>query len=69
MLVKEAKELIAASELSDTSLDRALKVFEGLDDGAELPVEAEMELMKIMDSDGSTEQLLSDPLEDIPIDK
>ena len=69
MLVKEAKELVAASELSDTSLDKALEVFKGLSDEAELTAEAEAELMRIMDADESTEKLLTDSLDDIPIDK
>ena len=71
MIVKEAKEIVASSELSDTSLDKILEIFEGLKDEDELP-ESEMDkIIAIMDNDANVESLISEPIDDtdIPIDK
>ena len=71
MIVKEAKEIVATSELSDASLDKILVIFEGLKDDDELP-ESEMDkIIAIMDNDANVESLISQPIDevDIPIDK
>jgi hypothetical protein len=71
MIVKEAKEIVASSELSDTSLDKILVIFEGLKDEDELPEEKMNEVIAIMDRDANVEELISQPIndDDIPIDK
>lgn len=70
MTVKEAKEIVATSELSDKSLDLALAIFEGLTDADELPEEKMNQIIAIMDADASVEELVNQPVdEDIPIDK
>ena len=70
MIVKEAKEIVASSELSDSSLDKILAIFEGLKDDEELP-ESEMDkILLIMDHDANVEELVTAPVdEDLPIDK
>lgn len=70
MIVKEAKEIVASSELSDVSLDKILVIFEGLKDDDELSEEKMNEIIKIMDADTNVKDLISQPVdEDIPIDK
>lgn len=70
MIVKEAKEIVACSELSDASLDKILVIFEGLKDDDELSEEKMNEIIKIMDADTNVKDLISQPVdEDIPIDK
>jgi len=70
MIVKEAKEIVASSELSDASLDKILVIFEGLNDNDELPEATMDEIIKIMDADVNVKELISQPVdEDIPIDK
>lgn len=70
MTVKEAKEIVATSELSDKSLDLALAIFEGLADADELPEEKMNQIIAIMDADANVEELINQPVdEDIPIDK
>lgn len=70
MIVKEAKEIVACSELSDASLDKILVIFEGLKDDDELPEEKMDEIIKIMDADTNVKDLINQPVdEDIPIDK
>lgn len=70
MIVSEAKEIVATSELSDTSLDKILVIFEGLNDGDEFPEDKMNQVIAIMDSDANVENLITQPIgDDIPIDK
>ena len=70
MIVKEAKEIVTTSELSDASLDKIVVILEGLKDEEELPDEKLNQIIAIMDHDANVEELITAPIgDDIPIDK